>query len=85
MAVYVDDMRAPFGRMIMCHMMADTTDELLEMADKIGVKRKWIQKKGTKYEHFDISLGKRVSAVQHGAVEVTRKELVKMMMRRAEK
>jgi hypothetical protein len=24
MTVYVDDMRAPFRRMIMCHMTADT-------------------------------------------------------------
>ncbi len=32
MAFYVDDMEARFGRMKMCHMIADTTEELLEMA-----------------------------------------------------
>lgn len=80
--VYVDDMRAPYGRMIMCHMGADTTEELIAMADKIGVARKWLQKAGTKYEHFDISLGKRALAVKYGAQEVTRKQLVQMMMKR---
>lgn len=42
--VYVDDMyKYPigrFGRMKMSHLIADTTDELLEMVDKIGVDRK---------------------------------------------
>ena len=71
MTVYVDDMRAPFGRMVMCHMLADTTEELLAMADTIGVARKWIQYPGTHREHFDISLSKRAEAVKHGAVEIT--------------
>ena len=59
MTVYVDDMRAPFGRMIMCHMIADSTAELLNMADRIGVARRWIQHRGTVREHFDIARSKR--------------------------
>ena len=80
MTVYVDDMRAPFGRMIMCHMAADTTEELLVMSRTIGVEARWIQKAGTYLEHFDIALSKRTLAVQHGAVEVTQRELVKIML-----
>jgi hypothetical protein len=38
--VYVDNMNAHFGDMIMCHMVADSNDELLAMADRIGVKRR---------------------------------------------
>ena len=45
--VYIDDMEAPYGRMFMCHMIADTTEELLQMVDKNGVQRKWIQFPGT--------------------------------------
>lgn len=75
MTVYVDDMRAPFGRMIMCHMIADTTAELVAMADAIGVSRRWIQNEGTPREHFDISLSKRRAAVRLGAVEVDRRRL----------
>lgn len=57
MTVYVDDMRVPFGRLIMCHMWGDSRDELFAMADRIGVARKWFQ--NTSWEHFDISLSKR--------------------------
>lgn len=73
--VYVDDMRAPFGRLILCHMIADSTDELLAMVDRIGVDRKWIQNAGTPYEHFDIARSKRALAVAAGAQEITRREL----------
>jgi hypothetical protein len=74
-SVYVDDMRAGFGRMVMCHMIADTTDELLAMADRIGVQRKWLQKAGTSQEHFDICLSKRAKAVAAGAAEITLRDL----------
>ena len=71
MTVYVDDMEAAFGRMIMCHMIADTHRELVEMADRIGVARKWIQHPGTAGEHFDICKSARAAAVELGAVEIT--------------
>lgn len=81
MAVYVDDMYTiPLGNyrgMKMSHLMADTTEELLEMVDKIGVKRKWIQDAGTKLEHFDIALGKRKLAVAAGAIEVHMRKLAR--------
>jgi len=79
MTVYVDDMRAPYGRMIMCHCAADTKQELLDMMTKIGIQHKWIQKEGTWREHFDISLGKKTLAIKAGAVEVTKRELVTLM------
>lgn len=80
--VYVDEAKHPYGRMMMCHMMADTTEELLAMADRIGVARKWLQKAGTRYEHFDISKGKRGEAVAAGALEVTSRDLGRMILRR---
>lgn len=75
MAVYVDDMQASFGRMKMCHMIADTHEELVQMADQIGVQRRWLQKAGTAHEHFDVSMSKRVLAVRAGAVEISRMEI----------
>lgn len=75
MTVYVDDMEAPFGKMKMCHMIADTRAELDAMADRIGVARKWRQKSGTAGEHYDICMSKRRLAVGQGAVELTTYEL----------
>lgn len=75
MTVYVDDGRWQLGRMLMCHMVADTTEELLRMADTIGLQRKWLQHAGSPKEHFDISLGKRGLAIANGAVPITRREL----------
>lgn len=43
MTVYVDNMKTSYGCMKMCHMAADSNQELLEMVDKIGVSKKWIQ------------------------------------------
>ena len=77
--VYVDDMyRHPMGRfrnMKMSHMVADTTEELLDMARKIGVRVKWIQNPGHPKEHFDICVSMRASAIRNGAVAVTMQEL----------
>ena len=74
MAVFVDDMRAPFGRMVMWHMISDdpTDCELHAMADKIGVSRRWHQKAGTHHSHYDIALSKRAQAVAAGAIETDR-------------
>jgi hypothetical protein len=82
MAVYVDDMEAPFGRMKLCHMIADSTEELLRMVDSIGVKRKWIQKGGTYKEHFDICISKKIKAVELGAVPITWREYAEMVNKR---
>lgn len=77
MTVYVDDMRAPFGRYVMCHCWADTRDELFAMMTQIGVQLKWFQRPDSvdipgmsaSWEHFDIAWSKRALAIKAGAVE----------------
>lgn len=76
MSVYIDDFNAPYGRMIMCHMMADTREELDAMADKIGVARKWIQLEG-RFPHYDVCLSHKKKALSHGAIECSARDLVK--------
>jgi len=77
MTVYVDDMRAPYGRMIMCHMVADGEDELHAMAGNIGVSRKWHQG-----DHYDICLAQRAVAVDLGAMEISQRQLGAMVFNR---
>jgi hypothetical protein len=83
LTVYVDDMRAKFGRMVMCHMIADTEEELGAMADRIGVQRKWWQYRGQAKSHFDIALSKRTEAIKAGAVPITWLQLSCMTMLRS--
>jgi hypothetical protein len=78
MTFYVDDMKANYGRMVMCHMIADTVDELHEMAARIGIQRRWFQASAD-HPHYDISLGKKKLAIQFGAKEITARECVKLL------
>lgn len=83
MAVYVDDMfKSRLGRFRgyrMSHMVADSHDELMEMAERLGLKPQWIQNPGTRKEHFDIPEDKRVEAIRHGAVAVSMRDLVRII------
>jgi hypothetical protein len=74
MPVYVDNAKNPYGRMLMCHMLADTIGELLEMADKIGIARRHFQP--WSHPHFDLSQSFRARAIAAGAIPVDRRGLV---------
>lgn len=82
MSVYVDGATNEYGRMRMCHMIADSLDELLGMADQIGVARKWFQASPpSSFPHFDIAQSKKRLALQAGAVECSRRVFVEHMRR----
>jgi hypothetical protein len=84
-SVYVDLPIHRFGRMLMCHMMADNTDELLAMADRIGVQRKWLQHPGEDREHLDVCKSKREAALAAGAISVNSRALVGIIRMRRER
>lgn len=79
MSVYVDESRYAFGRMIMCHMVADSIEELHEMADKIGIDRRHFQcSPKSAYDHYDICTSKRTEAVRLGAIEVSTRRIIEV-------
>lgn len=82
MPVYIDNFNAPFGRMKMCHMVADTHEELINMAIRIGVNTKWIQYPGTYNEHFDVCLSKKKKGIELGAKEITFREYAEFCNKR---
>lgn len=79
MPVYVDKARNSFGRMVMCHMIADSFPELHEIAKAIGMKREWFQP--LSFPHYDVSLSRRKTAVSLGAIEISRQEIAAHMKR----
>lgn len=60
-------------------MTADSTEELVSFALKLGLQAKYIQFKGTWKEHFDVTEQKRRKAVLLGAIEVSFRERIKQM------
>lgn len=80
--VFVDDGRNYFRQMRMCHMIADSSDELFEMARKIGVACHWVQFPGSYKEHFDICQSKRALALRNGAIAISGRELTMKIMSR---
>jgi hypothetical protein len=96
MTVYVDDfmIRAdvPNGgrvvRGVWCHMQADTREELDAMADKIGLKRSWIQHPEKPWmTHYDVTLSRRKLAIEAGAIEIGALDLARKRLewRKAER
>jgi hypothetical protein len=75
--VYVDRAATAYRGMVMCHMLADSLEELHSMADTIGLRREWFQDKGT--PHYDVSRAKRALALRHGAMEIDRKRVVEII------
>ena len=82
MPIYVDRVGIRFGRMVMCHMIGDTPDELHAMADRIGIARRWFQAPPkASFWHYDIAKSKRDLAIAAGAHDCDRNTFIDHLRR----
>lgn len=80
MSVYVDALfrhggSRTFKWPVSCHMYADSLDELHRMAEAVGMKRAWFQDREG-FPHYDLVPARRKKAVELGAKEHTRTEML---------
>lgn len=85
MACYVDalqhypDAGLRFDRF--CHLLADTRDELHDMADALGIPRRYFQDHPWRWHH-DLPAPLREQAIEFGAQEITLREVAVLLRRR---
>ena len=79
MSVYVNKLRARYGGLTLCHLLADSVEELHAMAARIGVERGLFQQ--DRIPHYDLSRTKREEAIAAGALVIDRQQLEQLMGR----
>jgi hypothetical protein len=103
MTTYVDSARIParVGRIegIWSHLTADTPTELHELAQRIGLQRRWYQGKCSAakrgkcdvlagscvHYHYDVTESRRDAAVAAGATEIDLREMGDLIRARRQK
>ena len=77
MTLYVDDARNRYGRMLLSHMMADTSEELERARQALAIPPAAIHHPASPDEHMDLSQAKRREAIARlGARPVSSRCLV---------
>ncbi|MFP3637774.1 DUF4031 domain-containing protein [Paraburkholderia sp. SIMBA_054] len=84
MPVYVDDMRIPYRRMLMCHMIASDDALLHDMAARLGLDRGWHEGPPLHESHYNLAQSTRDRAISFGAIAITRRQAAAMVARRRE-
>jgi hypothetical protein len=86
--VYLDDWRQParLGPVDdrWSHLVADTDEELHAFVEQLGMRREWFQDRPGRphHAHYDLPERARAEAVAIGAVEVTWRDLGRMLRER---
>jgi hypothetical protein len=82
LACYVDALRsypdAGLRYTEFCHLLADTREELDEMADAIGMPRRFLQDHPWRW-HYDLPEPLRKKAIAAGAIEVSMRQVADLL------
>ena len=85
MTCYVDGVHSYPGAGLrytdFCHLLADTRDELHEMADRLGIPRRFFQDHPWRWHH-DLPAHLRPQAIEYGAVEVSMHDVGALLIAR---
>jgi hypothetical protein len=75
MAVYVDRL-VDYGwrHGPSCHLIADSVEELMDFAVRMGLRPEWFQPKSS--PHFDLAAEGRAAAISNGAIELDNRAFV---------
>lgn len=76
MAVYVDNARIEWRGRLWCHLVADSITELHRFAKLLGIRREWFQHNAS-YPHYDLTIETRARALQMGAIEGSRIQIIR--------
>jgi hypothetical protein len=74
--IWVDDAAVPYKGKPRFHMTASSVKELHVFAQEAGIARCWWHS-GAKHPHYDITEEQKLTVMSMGAVEVSKRELVK--------
>lgn len=64
------------------HLSADTLEELVAFATRLGLKERWIQVSANGIVHFDLTKGMREKAIRLGAESVDVREFLYRAVRK---
>src|SRR5215203_3879458 len=67
-----------------CHLLADDEDELHAFAAALGIERRRFQTRPERpwIDHYDIDERRRTTAIEHGAIELNRRQVVRLLARK---
>lgn len=75
--VYVGKREYRYKGMVMSHMVADSLEELHQIAELLGI-RKYFQNKENK-PHYDVCRAYKIKAINLGAKEIDDRDIVRIL------